>query len=360
MAATSASQLRPRRRGAAKIPFLILALCVPILLGLIIGSSPTVVEAGCTCHTDAPSTIQGYLDQALGPPMTTRVSCNADVAIYMTSTVMNLPKITTRWIVPFYNKAWKFMKTNFGSCSVPRDFPAPLGPGCEDFGAPKPLLLQFGTGQSPVSDGWSGWRVRFDNDSRAAFRHYVGQAHNGWAENDYGIKAAALNLLCRSVEVASQGVHETPAYPVWGAGYFADICQYDFLNRSGYASEAAQTYTDNMAESQSSLPPGTVNARWFRDWYYPLWVEKGNTLAWHQTFFALLSQYFPASYVNNGYNLKYSRRMDVGEYVHFMSATVGRNLVPMAQTAFNTGYNATKFATARTAFPALNSMYTYP
>ncbi|KAI9103694.1 hypothetical protein DFS34DRAFT_295587 [Phlyctochytrium arcticum] len=92
MAATSASQLGLRRRGAAKIPFFILALCVPLLLGLIIGSSPTVVDASCACHTDAPTTISGYLDQDACPPMSTRVSCNADVAIYMSSTVMNLPK----------------------------------------------------------------------------------------------------------------------------------------------------------------------------------------------------------------------------------------------------------------------------
>ncbi|KAI9089825.1 hypothetical protein DFS34DRAFT_654416 [Phlyctochytrium arcticum] len=335
MAATSASQLGPRRRGAAKIPFLILALCVPLLVGLTIGSSPIVVDASCTCHTDAPTTISGYLDQDAGPPMTTRVSCNADVAVYMSSTAMNLPRITTRWIVPFYNKVWKFMKTTYGGCSL-------------------------GTGESPVSDGWSSWRVRFDNNSRNAFRHFLGQAHNGWAENDYGIKSLSMNLLCRHVEVGSQGVHETPAFSLWGGGKFADICTYDFFNRSGYASEAAQAYSQYAPEFQSDFPPGAVNAYWFRDWYYPLWVEKGNTLAWHQTYFALLSQYFPASYVNNGYNLKYSRQMNVGEYVHFMSATVGRNLAPMAQTAFNSGYDATKFATARTTFPALNSMYTYP
>ncbi|KAI9102843.1 hypothetical protein DFS34DRAFT_412855 [Phlyctochytrium arcticum] len=207
---------------------------------------------------------------------------------------------------------------------------------------------------------WSNWQTRFNDYSRAQYKHWMGTAHDDWSNNNYGIKTLSLNLLCRQVEVASQGVHETPAWHIWGEGYFADICQYDFFNRAGYAWEASQSYSEFMANGQDDYPADTVNAHWFRDWYYPLWAEKGNTLAWHTIYFALLAQYFPSEYVNNGMNLKYSRRMDTGEYIHFMSATVGRNLVPMAISAFNSGYKPAQFTAARSTFPALNSMYTYP
>ncbi|KAI9102567.1 hypothetical protein DFS34DRAFT_398793 [Phlyctochytrium arcticum] len=184
--------LRRRRPGAARIPFLILAFLIPTLLGILISSAPKVVDAKCVCHPDAPAKILGYLDQA-GPspnPTTTRVSCNADVAISMTGPLMAKGRATIGWIVPFYNKAWKHLKETYGGCSVPRLLKAPIGPECEAFGAPKPLLAQFGLGTAPVSDGWASWRVRFDvsdDPSITNCRTWIGQAHNGWLNSDYCI-----------------------------------------------------------------------------------------------------------------------------------------------------------------------------
>ncbi|KAI9103135.1 hypothetical protein DFS34DRAFT_590698 [Phlyctochytrium arcticum] len=360
----------PRRRpGAARIPFLIIAFLIPTLLGFLISSAPTVVDAECVCHSDAPTKLSGFLSQSSASPnpTTTRVSCNADVAIYMTRPLMNKPRSTTGWIVPFYNKAWKYLKETYGSCSVPRTLGAPIGPACEAFGAPKPLIAQFGLGQSPAmdpwSDGWGAWTTRFDpssGGSRTNFRTWLGQTHNGWLPNDYGIKRLSIHYLCMAVETGAAGVNDTPAMAVWGQSTFSDICSYDFFNKTGMTSEATQAYTEWRADSTDTYPPGTSNARWFRDWYYPLWVEKGYSLAWHETFFGLLSQYFPTQPENSNANLVYTRRMNMGEYVHFMSATVGRNLRPMAITSFNSGFSSSQFTTARTAFPALNSMYTYP
>ncbi|KAI9089821.1 hypothetical protein DFS34DRAFT_638845 [Phlyctochytrium arcticum] len=359
MTTTLASQLGARRGGAAKIPFLILALCVPLLLGLLIGSSPTAVDASCTCHSDAPDTFENYLVHGiLSSNIFTRVSCNYDVAIYMNSGLMNVDRMTTRWILPFYNKAWKFLKNTYGTCEIPRNLPAPIGPGCENFGEPKPLVAMLGDGQD-VGNGFWDWRVRFDSDTRTDFRHFLAQGNDDWG-NDYEIKVRAMNLLCRSVEVGSQGIHLTPVRDVWGDGYFSDMCTFDFFNRSGYAAEASRFYTEQMENVQSAYPPDTQDAIWFRNWYYPLWVQYGNTLAWHNKFFALLSRYFPTELSGNGINLVYTGQMNVGEYVHFMSATVGRSLIPMAISAFNSGYKPAQLDDARLTFPDLNSMYTYP
>ncbi|KAI9102576.1 hypothetical protein DFS34DRAFT_683574 [Phlyctochytrium arcticum] len=275
----SASSPLRRRPGAARIPFLILAILIPTLLGVLISSVPTVVDADCVCHPDAPTKLSGFLDQAAGSPnpTTTRVSCNSDVAIYMTGPLMATGRATIGWIVPFYNMAWKFLKETYGGCSVPRLLKAPIGPSCEAFGAPKPLIAQFGLGTSPVSDGWDSWRVRFDpssGSSRTNYRTWMGQAHNVWSNTDYAIKKLTMNVLCKQVETGSGGVHETPANPIWGEGAFADICSYDFFNKSGMASMATQAYTDLDGTTTSSYPPGGSNARWFRNWYYPLWVEK--------------------------------------------------------------------------------------
>ncbi|KAI9103140.1 hypothetical protein DFS34DRAFT_683196 [Phlyctochytrium arcticum] len=361
MAISSASQRRP---GAAKLPFILLSLIIPLFLGTLIGNFPVTVNADCVCHTDAPTKLNGYLDQPAGAPnpTTTRVSCNTDVAVYMTGALKALPRSTTKWIVPFYRKAWRFVKQTYGGCSIPRALPANFGT-CEALGGPKPLLVQLGLGTSPVYDFWWAWRVRFDankDDWRTNFRSWIGQAYDDWSNSNYIVKRRAMNLICRNVEVNSQGVHESPALPVWGASAFAEICTYDFFNRSGFASEASQAYTEFRAASTSDFPYGTSNARWFRDWYYPLWVEKGYSLDWHEAYFGFLSQYFPTVSENSGKNLIYSRRMNVGEYVHFMSATVGRSLASQASNAFNSGWDWGEFSTARSTFPALKSKYTYP
>ncbi|KAI9091889.1 hypothetical protein DFS34DRAFT_634493 [Phlyctochytrium arcticum] len=115
-----------------------------------------------------------------------------------------------------------------------------------------------------------------------------------------------------------------------------------------------------MSSSSNDRPSGSNDVFWFRDWHYPLRVQMGNSLAFYNTFFGFLNEYFPTVLENGGANLAYVRKLDVGEYVHFMSAAVGQSLVSKASTAFNSGWIPSKFATARVTFPALNSMYTYP
>ncbi|MET9630400.1 hypothetical protein ABZX92_23305 [Lentzea sp. NPDC006480] len=45
--------------------------------------------------------------------------------------------------------------------------------------------------------------------------------------------------------------------------------------------------------------------------------------------------------------------MNAGEFVHFMSGAVGRDLSGMAQQAFNSGFNRAQFDQAKVNFPSI-------
>ncbi|KAI9101323.1 hypothetical protein DFS34DRAFT_613968 [Phlyctochytrium arcticum] len=85
----------------AKHQLLLLLLVLPILLGLAL-SNNVVVDSACTCHPDAPPTFTDWMDGPLKDSNNrfySRVSCNYDVAVYMSDTLKVLPSITTRWVV---------------------------------------------------------------------------------------------------------------------------------------------------------------------------------------------------------------------------------------------------------------------
>ncbi|KAI9102479.1 hypothetical protein DFS34DRAFT_609316 [Phlyctochytrium arcticum] len=348
-------------RGAAKIPFLIISLFVPLLLGGFISHAPNnVADAACYCHPNAPQVINGFLQFApTSTPVTTRVSCNYDVAVYMSDSVQNLGQRTLRWIVPFFNAAWKHVKKTYGGCRVQRGIAGPTGPNCELFGEPRPLIVQMGTETAPLSANYYYYTDRFSSYAAIGNSIWYGQASNGWSSMDWALKRRIVHAVCKIASTSSQGVRADPAAYIW-QHKFADICSYDVLNKTGYAAEAKNVYDDWSTNSYANHPDGATNVNWFRDWYWPLYVDKGYTLEFHQTYFGLLSEYFPTEWENSNTNLVYSRMMDVGEYVHFLSAAVGYKLNSRAATVFNGGWNATAYAAARVAFPALNSMYTYP
>ena len=76
-------------------------------------------------------------------------------------------------------------------------------------------------------------------------------------------------------------------------------------------------------------------------------------MAFMDRFFGLLSQHFPKRPENDNRNLVYTRRMNAGEFVHFVSGAVGRDLSGLAQQAFNSGFNRAQFDQARAAFPGI-------
>ncbi|KAI9095441.1 hypothetical protein DFS34DRAFT_686775 [Phlyctochytrium arcticum] len=275
------------------------------------------------------------------------------------------PKKTTDWIVPFYNKVWKHLKKNYGGCSIDRQVPAPIGPSCTDFGAPKPLVIEL-----DVYVGGSAykWEHRFDSSQRVNHRSFLAAAYHDWSDTNFNYKQQTILALCLGVEAASQGTRypaivPNPYRPMLPGTYkkesFANMCVYDFFNKTGYTAEAATWYNTLMQTTQDNVPAGAKGVNWFKNWFLPLYQQHNNTMSFQSTYFGLLAQHFPTVLDGAGVT-SYVRRASVGEYVHFMSAAVGRSLEGMARVLFNTGWKPEELTAARTNFPVLNTMYAYP
>ncbi len=215
------------------------------------------------------------------------------------------------------------------------------------FGHPKPLLAFF------HQDRYHGGTVVNRFDDFAGFRNTIDVGDNGWSVNNATLRDVITHEECHIVEGASQGVHESPAYgEIWGDSKWAEICQYDFYRRSGRTADATRVFGQYM-NNRDNLPRGATQAAWFRDWFHPLYVETGSDMKFMDRFFGLLNQHFPKRLENNDRNLIYTRRMNAGEFVHFMSGAVGRDLSTMAQQAFNTGFTRAQFDQARATFPGI-------
>jgi hypothetical protein len=297
-----------------------------------------------TCHSDAPATLTDYISdhrEAL-----TRMVCNADVAVYFDNDLRALPAAGTAWVAPFVTDVWRYIKATYGSCSVPRNLPAPIGPNCQNFGAPKPAL------EFLHQNKHGGGTVANRFDSFSGFRTTIDVGDTGWNAGNGVLHDELVHEACHQVEGASQGVHESPAFQIWGDSKWAEFCVYDFYANTGRAADAnrvMQLFTSH----RDNLPAGAQNVAWFRDWFLPLWQDNGRNGAVMQRFFGLLSQYFPTRTENGGRNLVYTRRMTTGEFVHFMSAASGRDLSGRAATVFNSGFSRSQFEQAQRDFPQM-------
>jgi hypothetical protein len=307
-------------------------------------AGPTTGTPPAGCHADAPATIIDYISDH--KDAMTRVACNADVAVYFDNDLRNLPAAGTTWVTPFVTDVWRYMKDSYGECVVERQLPAPIGPNCTRFGDPKPALAFFHQGKH------GGGTVANRFDAFSGFRTTLDVGTNGWRESDGILHDMIVHEACHQIEGASQGVHESPAFPIWGDSKWAEFCLLDFYTNTGRTADAQRVL--NLFLNQSdNLPAGASNVHWLRDWFKPLWDEAGKKPNVMERYFGLLSQHFPKRAANGGKNLTYSRRMNVGEYVHFTSAAAGKDLSGRAAQVFNTGFKRAEFDKARQDFPDL-------
>ncbi|KAI9097395.1 hypothetical protein DFS34DRAFT_124195 [Phlyctochytrium arcticum] len=135
---------------------------------------------------------------------------------------------------------------------------------------------------------------------------------------------------------------------------WAQICLYDFYNRTNRTRLANRART-RFLESQNDLPPGAKDVQWFKNWFLPIY-EEGKGPAPLVAFFAHLAQEFPM-FLNDGKFLTYSRRLNLAEYVHFMSAATGKDQTARAATTFGAAFKKEEFENARVDFAQLNPKY---
>jgi hypothetical protein len=100
-------------------------------------NSSCTCGGAAACHPDAPDTLVDPIPDHNSTVMS-RVDCNTDVAVYFDSGLRQIPSTETAWLSPFITDVWRYLKQEYGSCAVPRTLPAPIGQGCDSFGAPNP------------------------------------------------------------------------------------------------------------------------------------------------------------------------------------------------------------------------------
>lgn len=154
------------------------------------------------------------------------------------------------------------------------------------------------------------------------------------------------HLAALIVESASHGRDGAPADAIWNEGKWAEFYRYDLYRGTGNQALADGVYAAWTSDGATDSFP-VPNTHWFRDWSFPLWRDHGGAKVMNR-FFELLARDFPAQ------NAKYTRDLNWGEFVHFMSGAAGTDLEPLATTAF--GWPATwqaELDQARADFPKI-------
>ena len=269
------------------------------------------------CHRDAPTRLTGSVSDH-GATMT-RVFCNADVAIYLDAALGRLPSARIVWASSFLAEVWRHFRETYGSCAVPRDLPAPIGPNCERFGHPKPLIAFYhqnsfrrhrraGAESSPGSAHDRRRQRRLEREQRQPARHH--RARGLPHRRDLQPRRARFACVRRHL----------------GRQQWAEICMYDFYVRSGRSADARRVFAE-FSDNRDNLPQGASDVAWFRDWFHPLWPERREN-GLHGPVLRPAVPALPdvrgASRPPSPLHTRHERR----GFVHFMSGAVGRDLIP--------------------------------
>jgi hypothetical protein len=282
-------------------------------------SEPARPDSGSTSTLPAPPAtwMEHWFEHnqllALGP-------YNDDVALYFDKDVN---RADTPWILPAMTKLWQYVKRTYG----------PLGGDR--------LFAIFHQGK------YGGGHPSTYFDDSHDFRNVSDSGPGPWAPGSGRIDIPS-HESGHVVEIANNGVHGSPAFPIWGDSKWMEFFQYDAYVATGMTADAERVLARFTATSDDFPRAGT---RWFRDWFYPLWRDHGHAAVMVK-FFALLAQHFPKR--PEGKAMAYTRDLDFGEFVHFMSGAAGTDLKPLATTAFGwPAEHEAQFAEAKTDFPAV-------
>lgn len=241
-----------------------------------------------------------------------------DVAVYYDKDVDR----SVTWPYKYIGDVWRYTKKTYG-----------------DYGNNPRLYAVLHTGRFP-----GGHPAGFAEASHD-FRNTLDVGPGPWSSLSYESVAIPTHEVCHIVEGNSKGIHNSPAFGLWGDSKWAEIYNYDVYRGLGLSDYATQWYNEQIVRSDDFPRAGT---HWFRDWFYPIYNQHGESKVLNN-YFTLLAQCFPK--VDN----YYARDMNWGEFVHFWSGAAGVNLKPLATQAFGwpAAYEA-QFNQARLDFPCLD------
>ncbi|SMC18340.1 Chitodextrinase [Andreprevotia lacus DSM 23236] len=242
------------------------------------------------------------------------IAYNDTVALYFDDDVN---RDAGKWMLPYLTKMWQYAQQTYGPATLTTDRMYSLHHEAKYYGGHPSTVYDASHDYHNVSDvGGSNWI----NPQYEVVTHETGHV----------------------VESIASGKHGSPAFPLWGDSKWMEFYIYDAYVALGMSAQASDVYNRWTNDSDSFPRAGT---NWFRDWFYPLWRDHGHAQVMNR-YFQLVGQYFP----NNGRD--YTRNMNWGEYIHFMSGAAGTDLKAQAATAF--GWPAdweTQYQQAKRDFP---------
>ncbi|GLS03628.1 hypothetical protein GCM10007860_07730 [Chitiniphilus shinanonensis] len=242
------------------------------------------------------------------------IAYNDTVAIYFDADVN---RDAGKWMLPYLTRMWQYAQQTYGPTTLATDRLYSLHHESKYWGGHPSTVYDASHDYRNVSDVGGG----------------------NWINPQYEVVTHETGHVVESI---ASGKHGSPAFPLWGDSKWMEFYIYDAYVGLGMSQQATEVYNRWMAGSDSFPRAGTY---WFRDWFYPLWRDHGRAQVMTK-YFQLLGQYFP----NNGRD--YTRNLNWGEYIHFMSGAAGKDLKPLATQAF--GWPAdweTQFQQAKRDFP---------
>jgi hypothetical protein len=287
-----------------------------------------VIPAPTTTLSPAPDTWQEHWFEHV--QLVKKVFADTSLVVYFDDQVAK----TITWPNNYLAQVWNYTKKNYGA-----------------FGTDPRLYAIFHTGK------YSGGHPSTYMDASHDLRNVIdcgSSDPNAWVSgvgNDIDITTHEVGHI---VEGASRGVHNSPAFPIWHDSKWMEIYQYDVYLGLGRNEDAVRWFNKMQSTADSYPRAGT---HWFRDWFYPVYMQYGKTKVL-TSFFTLLSKHFPKKAFNNGTGSypEYTRNLNFGEFIHFWSGAAGTNLKALGITAFGEkdeqGNDWTiQFAQAQVAFP---------
>ncbi|MBC7805256.1 MAG: hypothetical protein H7145_03810 [Akkermansiaceae bacterium] len=284
---------------------------------------PAAVPAASAASSTLPTPPETWIEHWFEHKQTVkRIVFNDDIAVYVDD---DTNRAAIEAMIPALTEMWRYTKKTYGS-----------------FGPEGRVYYIFHQGK------YSGGHPSTYFDASHDARNVSDCGPGPWTA------ASTLDLPSHEVghvvEGANNGIHGSPAFPVWGDSKWAEFYQYDVYKALGREDDAKRLY-DKFIAGSDNFP--RANTRWFRDWFYPLWRDHGggDVVA---RFFALTAKNFPTEPENGGKNRKYSRDMNFGEYVHFMSGAASKDLRPLAEKAFGASAERdAQWAKAKSEFPGV-------
>ncbi|KAI9093999.1 hypothetical protein DFS34DRAFT_595823 [Phlyctochytrium arcticum] len=286
------------------------------------------VYAAQACHSDAPTAVSVQYTSGNGSYLSlTRASCYHDVAFYYNAALLARPISEYVWLEDWVREAWAYHRKNFG------------GRQCEDFGAPKPLIIYAFLDPSNTR---SNTNTRYQTKDGAQ-RNFIKIELTSFAKTNPEVKEMIGRQMSTISEVMTQGTFNNEGTTwLWTKEFgVSQLPLYDFFHQTG------------DIVSRDRWPSGSApGPSWF-SFFYALWLDNGKNLHFLTKFWNYYSLYYPKSHSTVLKEWGQAANINIGEAIHFLSAAVGRNLTALAASKFTTGWKPQTYFAAVAQYPAL-------